>query len=767
MLNAQYAQSKLHMINSIWMKNCFVCGVLVMGCADPLSDQVLDTDIDRPASTIPGGDELETTTEYWGTNGPDFFEGTEASEAIYGLEGDDVLRGGDGDDLIDGGEGDDDLEGGEGNDILRGGDGDDMIFGGSGHDQLFGGSGDDLYIFTEDSGTIEIYPNGRGYDILKCDGPTIMNEIEDDTSLILEMSNGGSITIIDQLRDGTGLPNQLEEGNDYTIDELINCIGEAGANIIQGTPDPDELEGTDGVDHIFGKESDDTIRGGAAPDRLYGHDGNDHIEGGEGDDIIEGGKGDDVLYGGLGDDTLKGDEGNDQLYGGEGNDTYIFQANHQNITIHPDGGGEDRLICYNDTVMGSTQEGEDLILQMNGGGVIRIVSAYLTATVDSFSGCGAVLPPVLEDQLVDDSERINDPNPNPQDPNPNPQDPNPQDPNPNPQDPNNGFIEPPLNPNQPSDDSDILVGTEGNDMISGLGGNDQISGSDGDDFINGNDGDDFVNGNNGNDIVRGGQGDDVVRGGQGNDIVYGDRGNDHLYGDRGDDTYVYEATHDTITIHPDGEGNDTLRCDGVFRLIEVYEGNHLVFLMSNGGKIVILDQLLGSTIDRFEGCRQLYNLDSMSQILGGAGSEAIDGDASDNAISGLDGNDTIRGLDGNDFINGNNGDDTINGNNGNDLVRGGQGNDIVRGGQGNDVVTGDRGNDLLYGDLGDDYYVYQETHEHIAIYPGDGFDRLVCFGTKVIREEQNGGDLLLIFDNNGSVRLVGGPGAVEERVACH
>ena len=301
---------------------------------------------------------------------------------------------------------------------------------------------------------------------------------------------------------------------------------------------------------------------------------------------------------------------------------------------------------------------------------------------------------------------------------------------------------------------DQISGLEGDDQISGLDGNDQISGLDGNDFINGNSGNDFINGNNGDDTVRGGQGDDVVRGGKGNDTIYGDRGNDQLYGDLGDDTYVYEAHHENITIHPDGDGNDTLKCVGTFSLVEFYEGDDLVMVMSSGGMIRLIGMRIVTTVDQFVDCGQLFNV-NLQELLGGAEGDTLSGSSNSDRISGLDGNDQISGLDGNDFINGNSGNDFVNGNSGNDRVHGGQGDDTVRGGQGDDVVMGDRGSDQLYGDFGNDFYVYLPHHENITIHPhGDGFDQLVCYGAQRVAERREGNDLVMEMNQGGVIRIV-------------
>jgi len=189
--------------------------------------------------------------------------------------------------------------------------------------------------------------------------------------------------------------------------------------------------------------------------------------------------------------------------------------------------------------------------------------------------------------------------------------------------------------NTTTGDSDSVIGSPAGDVINGQDGDDQISGMDGNDTINGNKGSDFINGNIGDDTVRGGRGDDTVRGGQGNDILFADRGTDHLYGDRGDDIYIFGQHAEHVFIHPDGDGRDTLRCEGVRVLLEARLGDDLKLWMSNGGTIHVLGIFVTSTIDEFTGCGQRFGTnqnpltnngdDQTNVLVGTMGSDAING----------------------------------------------------------------------------------------------------------------------------------------------
>ncbi len=86
-----------------------------------------------------------------------------------GKEDDPDLTGGEGVDDIRGFKGDDDLDGAGGDDWLRGGHGDDELDGGSGSDLVDGDKGDDRLIYTlaENTGSIDKYDGGKGFDTLQ------------------------------------------------------------------------------------------------------------------------------------------------------------------------------------------------------------------------------------------------------------------------------------------------------------------------------------------------------------------------------------------------------------------------------------------------------------------------------------------------------------------------------------------------------------------------------------------------------------------------
>lgn len=107
-------------------------------------------------------------------------------------------------------------------------------------------------------------------------------------------------------------------------------VGEAGEQLISGTPHGDviwvgpgdhEVLGLGGADVICAGSGEDVIYGGPGEDVIYGGPGHDLIFGGAGDDTVHGGPGSDVIYGGRGDDDLTGGRaGGNLIYGGAGDD---------------------------------------------------------------------------------------------------------------------------------------------------------------------------------------------------------------------------------------------------------------------------------------------------------------------------------------------------------------------------------------------------------------------------------------------------------------
>ncbi|MBS0126699.1 putative Ig domain-containing protein [Thetidibacter halocola] len=262
-------------------------------------------------------------------------DGTALNDRMQGLEGNDSFQALGGDDWLDGGDAADLLDGGAGDDTILGGLGGDTMLGDAGRDSLEG---------------------ERGNDVM----------------------NGG--TQADMLIGGNG--NDTLIGG-YGADSLL---GSNGNDLLRGDDGADILIGGNGNDRLVGLDGNDAMTGGSGGDRLYGGRNNDDLHGGFGNDL---------LGGGVGDDTLNGGGNNDRLTGGAGGDSFVFDtANFGDDTIadftpHAVGAEADRLHFgggfaeVGDAagfIAASTQVGTDVVYDLNGDGVNRIVLTGVTLT---------------------------------------------------------------------------------------------------------------------------------------------------------------------------------------------------------------------------------------------------------------------------------------------------------------------------------------------------------------------------------------------------
>ncbi|MEM7555092.1 MAG: serine hydrolase [Cyanobacteria bacterium P01_A01_bin.84] len=128
------------------------------------------------------------------------------------------------------------------------------------------------------------------------------------------------------------------------------------------------------------------------------------------------------------------------------------------------------------------------------------------------------------------------------------------------------------------EESDVIVGDDGNNTLAGEERNDTIAGGLGNDLIFGQGGDDVLRGDL-NNRSSGGTvgGDDTIYGGAGNDRIGGKGGNDLIFGEAGDDRIWGDAGNDTIS---GGLGNDTLH-GGI--------GDDVFVLKENQGTDTIVD----------------------------------------------------------------------------------------------------------------------------------------------------------------------------------
>ncbi|WP_296600426.1 calcium-binding protein [Phenylobacterium sp.] len=145
--------------------------------------------------------------------------------------------------------------------------------------------------------------------------------------------------------------------------------GGADFDDINGNTGNDTASGGGGDDWVVGGKDNDSLAGGAGADLVYGNIGADTCEGGDGNDIVRGGQDADVLFGGAGDDYLSGDRGHDTLTGGSGADTFhsFGEAETDRVTDFNRAEG-DRILLDAGTTYEVTQSGDDVIVNLGGGG---------------------------------------------------------------------------------------------------------------------------------------------------------------------------------------------------------------------------------------------------------------------------------------------------------------------------------------------------------------------------------------------------------------
>jgi Ca2+-binding RTX toxin-like protein len=512
-------------------------------------------------------------------------------------------------------------------------------------------------------------------------------------------------------------------------DKAVHFSGDGVDNKIYGHGNKDVLFGQNGDNWIYGAGQEDRISGGKGNDYIYGDGdltnsndlhcdsgGNDQIDGGEGDDLIEGNRWSDVLHGGEGNDRLYGmgtistskNSGsdsmadNDTISGGIGYDTIYGGPGHDKIT----GDGDDDLIFGDGNPNGYLGYN---IINPNGGNTS-----------------------LLNSSLVDGNDTIN-----------------------------GGF------------GNDTLYGGAGNDQLSGGVGNDTLEGGSGEDTLDGGEGYDTavyggshnviarldlgdsswideyglakdnvvksieaVISGSGNDDLTGSDQNNSFRSNDGNDTLKGLAGDDSLYGGKGNDTLIGGDNNDLL----EGGNGDNYLSGGYG-----YDTVTYAFLDSSAGIEISLTENLAIGNGTSGVGRDI--LQSIENVIGGAGKDAIWGNASNNKLEGGAGNDKLVGGEGNDTLDGGAGIDTLDGGagidtltylylkessdklnadletgsatatfwngvqelerftgfenltggRGHDTLSGGASSNVLMGGHGSDILDGRDGNDTLYG----------------------------------------------------------------------
>lgn len=729
-----------------------------------------------------------------GSNLADQLTGAATDSALDGRPGDDVLQGSAGADTLRGGDGNDTLMGGADGDSLIGGNG---VVDANGNDDVNGIA--DVVSYANYQGTAS--RTGLLIDLQNTANSS--GDAQDDTYSGLEVLEGsgkddtvvGGHATIRTLQGGGG--DDVFKGLDLLNDTVV---GGAGTDSIDLTAQPNAQNGIDfeltssqfaSIEVVVGTTGNDTLDGSAynGPLTLMGGEG-------AGNDVLKGGLADDTLVGGAGDDTLMGGGGTDVLQGGAGSDWADFSdrsAGLANLAIGVYDSVENVIgTAYDDTLVAKAgdeanaywggaeglggADGTDSLSYENAASAVK---ASLTtggtlgdAAGDTYQSIENLTGSSYADELQGDDA--------------------------------NNWLQGKAGDDRLlySKGHDTLDGGAGVDTVdyssvsSGVSANlltkvgtvgdgsqqelrsiENITGGRLDDVIVGNESANTLLGMDGQDLLMGGAGDDNLQGGAGADTLDGGSGADILSGGSGIDTVTYAVSTSAVTVDltlTDRGAADALN-DGVGDALIGIEsiigsaGNDLFYAsvdavtISGGAGIdtvdfskhtALLDTDAGVTVD-LQRTPQSLNFvagtgwaandvfESIENLVGTQGRDALYGDVGNNNMSGAGGDDTLQGRSGNDTLDGGTGVNTLSyadrtasigvtvdlssaPNNGFTEVRigdeidkvknfvnvvGGAGNDSLtgndhdnklEGGEGADALVGLIGADSLYGGLGDD-----------------------------------------------------------------
>ncbi len=194
------------------------------------------------------------------------------------------------------------------------------------------------------------------------------------------------------------------------------------------------------------------------------------------------------------------------------------------------------------------------------------------------------------------------------------------------------------------------------------------------------------------------------------------------------------------------------RCDAC-------EGSWEPFMGGSGPQCAPPDRRVGT-----DGPDDLMALVAGSFLGGRGGDDMLRGAFFSDRLEGDDDDDTIDGASGGDEVVGGDGSDVLSGGNGDDVLRGGPGNDQLDGGENADRMIGGPGNDELRGGNGGDRYVMDGLGDDRVI-DSAGNDAARCApGVRLVDDQMDGMDRVLLFDTGGTIRFVGN--TVENVFCC-
>ena len=722
-----------------------------------------------------------------GGAGDDRLVGEHGNDEIHAGDGNDGVWGGGSDDRIWGDNGNDNLVGDMGDDEIHGGAGTDRIIGGLGADQMFGDAGDDTFVLAIGDGNDRINDTG-GVDALSLEtGLTATSFSRAGNDLIVNLSSGDRVTIVDQF------VGSVVERMNYASGTSIDLIN--GINLyIVGTPNSDTLLAWTGNDTIIALGSDDRLEGLAGNDSLDGGAGNDTMVGGTGNDIYIVDNSGDVIIENAG-------EGTDTVFTSS---SYVLSANIENVTLT---GAADLTIGGNasgnqitgnsgnntidggagvDTMQGGT--GDDTYVVDNAGDfVIEAASAGTDAVQSSVT---YALTANVENLTLTGAGNVN------------------------------GTGNTLDNVVSGNGGNNALDGGAGNDTLSGAAGNDTLTGGAGNDSLSGGIGDDtyiidagdtvsesagegtdtvvasisYTLGANIENLTLIGAGslsgtgnslNNLIIGNAGNSTLDGGAGADTMQGGTGNDLYVVDSAGDVV-IEAAGAGTDTVQSFINYTLGANLENLTLTGSADLTGTGNTLNNLVvgnagnntlagGGGIDTLQGGAgdDTYIVDSTNDVViedVSAGSDMVQASISYTLGANIEAL-VLTGA-GNIAGTGNAQDNTIIGNSASNALDGGAGDDSLSGGAGNDTLTGGAGNDSLSGGIGDDTYII-DAGDTVSESAGEGTDTVVAsisytLGANIENLTLIGAGSLsgtgnslnnLIIGNAGNSTLDGGAGA--------
>ena len=287
----------------------------------------------------------------------------------------------------------------------------------------------------------------------------------------------------------------------------------------------------------------------------------------------------------------------------------------------------------------------------------------------------------------------------------------------------------------PTNNSDLLTGTEYDDYIQALAGDDSINA---------------------------GIGSDTIVGGSGNDVIAYDPDDISSAGGQGVDTLI------VTTYDEGGEGGiylnqttDQTSGDGVqvtgFESVDASSLDAAITLFGTTGANTLLGGSGNDHIQGLDGNDKIIGGTGRDQLVGGSGNDLIGYDSTDGTIAGGSGSDTLLvtgaatiNLSSIDDQSGTDDNATVIGFENVDAsdsiaavsLTGNAAANILTGGSGNDTLNGGEGNDSIYAGGGNDSVVYDSSDSTQD--GGEGSDVLVANGSIIFdlgaTEDQTSGD---------------------------